>query len=525
MIKSDLQCCAILEPPNPMKHILRSTLTISFFFGLAKALSFLRQIVIARQFGLSAEIDSFNAANNFPDLLAALIAGGALAIALIPVLSEYLTEGGRTTMWELFSRVGNLAFVFALLASLVLILIADPLVRWEFGIAPGFPAEQQDLVVQLMRLDLIATLIFSISGLVVAGLQANQHFLLPALAPTMYSLGQIFGAIVLAPATGYQIGPITLPAYGMGIFGLVYGVILGAVLHLAVQIPGLIYFHFQWKPKFGLRDPGVRKVLKLLGPSLLAMFLFQLNFIARDNLASRLGEGAVTALTYGWTIMQFPETLIGTALATALLPTLSEQIARHEREIYHQTLEKVLRVLLALTLPVTVLLFVAMPILIEAIFAFRATDTALLTSITRAFLGGIIGYSLIETGVRAFYAQQRAYVPLTTGALRTLAYVLLSIFLFTRLGSTGIALADSVVAIAEGVLLFFLLHRGATAPMNLKGTLLRVGAASILSGIGVFAVYQWAGAPSFLLALGALLAGGLVVLPFIWPEMGLLIKL
>ena len=118
-----------------------------------------------------------------------------------------------------------------------------------------------------MRLNLIATLIFSISGLVMGGLQANQHFFLPALAPMLYNLGQIFGAIILSPEKPYVIAGFQLPAFGMGVYGLVYGVILGALLHLGIQIPGLLKYQFRWTPKIGLNNPDVRRVLKIMAPT------------------------------------------------------------------------------------------------------------------------------------------------------------------------------------------------------------------------------------------------------------------
>jgi putative peptidoglycan lipid II flippase len=121
-------------------------------------------VIIARQFGLSAELDSFNVANNLPDMLFALISGGALAMAFIPVLSEVLTQDGRKQAWDLFSRIANLAFIVTAGFCSVIALLASPIVRWELGIAPGFERSQQELVVSLMRLNLIATLIFSISG-------------------------------------------------------------------------------------------------------------------------------------------------------------------------------------------------------------------------------------------------------------------------------------------------------------------------------------------------------------------------
>ena len=150
--------------------------------------------------------------------------------------------------------------------------------------------------------------------------------MLPALAPGLHNIGQIFGVAVLAPEHGLSFGPIQLPAFGFGIRGLVFGVILGALLHLCIQLPGLLRFGFRWTPAINLRNPGVQHVLSLLGPRIATMFFLQVFFIAHDNLASRLGEGAVTALNYGWFIMQVPETLIGSAIAIALLPTLIRDI-------------------------------------------------------------------------------------------------------------------------------------------------------------------------------------------------------
>ncbi len=306
-----------------MSHLSRSALIIAFFFGIDKAFALVRQVVIMPRVYSTIELDVFLAANNIPDLLSVLISGGALGVALIPVLSEYLEQHGRPAAWELFARILNLAFIATGLLALVIAVFAEFLVRtW---IAPGFGPEEIALTVELMRLDLFAIMVFALSGLAMAGLQANQHFLLPALAPVLYNVGQIFGILVFSPASPHAIGPIELPAgLGFGIHGAVYGVILGAVLHLLIQVPGLIRYGFRWRPGLALGSPGVRQVLRLLGPRVVTMACLQWFFLVRDNLASRLGEGAVTGLNYGWFLMQVPETLIGTALAIAILPTLAE---------------------------------------------------------------------------------------------------------------------------------------------------------------------------------------------------------
>ena len=334
-------------------RLTQISLLLAVFFGVDKLMGVLRTIIIGRQFGLSEELDVFNAANNLPDLLFALISGGALAIAFIPVLSATLSKEGREAAWRLFSQVANLAFLVTGGLAIVIALLAGPLVRGQLGIAPGFSPEQQDLAIQLMRMNLISTLIFSISGLVMAGLQANQHFLLPAIAPLVYDLGQIFGAVILAPEEGLVLGGVQLPAFGLGIQGLVYGVIIGAALHLLIQVPGLIKYRFHWTPRINFKDDHMKEVLRLMGPRLVSMVFIQLIFLARDNLASRLVTGSVTALSYGWWIQQVPETLMGTAIATALLPTLANLAAEDEQQAFKDTIERSLRVMIALSLPIT----------------------------------------------------------------------------------------------------------------------------------------------------------------------------
>ena len=138
-----------------MSRLTRVTLMLAVLFAFDKALALLRQVIIARQFGLSPELDAFNAANNLPDLLFALISGGALAVAFIPVLTSILSKEGRNSSWLLFSRIANLAFLVTAFFSIVFALLADQLVGWELGIAPGFTTAQQDLVIRLMRLNLI----------------------------------------------------------------------------------------------------------------------------------------------------------------------------------------------------------------------------------------------------------------------------------------------------------------------------------------------------------------------------------
>ncbi len=507
-----------------MSHFARSSLIIAVFFGIDKVFGFVRSLIVFNQFGLTYELDVFNAANNIPDLLSALISGGALGVALIPVLSEYLAKRGRPAAWQLFARIINLGFLVTA-GFAILIALSTP---WLIAnvIAPGFPLEQQALAVELMRLDLVAILIFSISGLVMAGLQANQHFLLPAMAPALYNVGQIFGATVLSPETPYSLGPITLPAMGMGVHGLVYGVIIGAILHLGIQIPALIRHKFEWQPKLDLRTEGVQQVLRLLGPRVITMGFIQMFFIVRDNLASGMGEGSVTALNLGWFIMQVPETMLGTAIAIALLPTISEIFARGELDQFRDTINGAVRAILALTIPSAVLLAIGLPPLVASAFpGYTSSEVDLIVLVTRVYLLGMSGHALLEIGVRSFYAQKNAITPLFAAALNASAYIVMALFLSRTRGIGGIAFANSLAFTAEALVLLWLLNRVYPGLLNVRATLARVLLGSASGALLLLVIIRFAPIRADVAAAGGMLLGLAAALPFVWVELKQLLKL
>lgn len=508
-----------------ISHVARSSLLIAIFFFIDKLLGLVRQVIIGRQFGVSNELDAFNAANNLPDLLFAFISGGALAIAFIPVLTATFEKKGRKAAWELFSRVANWAFLITGALALLFACFSETIVGAEMGVAPGFTPELQELVAELMRYNLIATLIFSLSGLVIAGLQANQHFALPALAPVLYDVGQIFGAVFLAPSGGYDLMGFHIPTAGLGIHGLVYGVILGAALHLGIQIPGLIRYQFRWTARLGIHHPELRKVAILMAPRILTIGGFHLIFVVQDNLASRLDIGSITALAYGWLIMQVPETVFGTAVGTAILPTLSELFARGDDKAFEVRIRQAIRALLALTIPAAGLLMVTVRPLIQAAFDFDARGTELVVWATRGYLVGLVGHSLLEIGARAFYARQNARIPLLASVVSASIFIPLSILLFQPLGAAGIGLSNSIAFSAEALLLLILLAKRFPTILSHGRPLVRISLGSILASLVAFALLQWLSFPPLAIGLLALSAGGLTALPFLWPELKSLISL
>lgn len=426
--------------------ILRSSLLLAVLFGFDKLVGLARQALVARTYGVTAALDAYNAANNLPDTVVTLLAGGALAVALIPVLSESLEREGRDAMWALFSRVLNIAFALAALSAVTLAIFAEPFV--QHVVVPDFSPEQQALTASLMRVNLAAMLIFTFSGLAASGLQTRQHFLLPGLAPILYNVGQIIGVRFLAGQ--------------FGIYGLAYGVILGAALHLGIQIPGLVRHGFRWTPSLDWRHPGVIRVARVVGPRLLNIAAFQTIFITTDRFASGLNEGSVSALAYGWLIMQMPQTVIGTATATALLPALSELASRGDAGGLKRTLRRTVGALLALTLPATVLAVILIGPALRVAVAYNYLDdngSNLILAAALAFLPGIAGHSLVEIAVRTFYAQQKPLAPIIAAALTATLFAVLCFLLVPGMGHAGIALANTLAFTAEAVGLLWLLRR------------------------------------------------------------------
>jgi len=498
---------------NKLSFLARTSLLIAFFFFIDKILAFVRVGIISRiytdEVGL---LDVFNSANNVPDVLFALISGGALAMAFIPLMSEYLTTKSREAAWDLFSRVANLAFLVTSIGALFVFIFAQQLV--DNVIVPGFTAEQRVLVAELMRLNLVSTIIFSISGLVMASLQANQHFLFPATAPILYNVGQIFGALIFVQR--------------FGIHGLVYGVILGAALHLLIQVPALFKFGFKWTPALDLRNTGLIEALKLLGPRLLTMGGIQMIVIARDTLASLLGQdGAVTSLAFGWMIMQVPETLLGTAIATAMLPTLAELASRDDWSGFRLTIERALRVLIALTIPVAAVMAAGINPLVRAVFGFDEAMSTLITWTTRAYLITLTGFSIQEIAARSFYARKEPMFPLYAVILRLALFIgigYLGITFFKPIGAPVIAFAE-IALLIESIILFGWLSKRMHEPISVSSAVGKGVVAALIGGVTTYGLARYVPGSAVSTALLGMVIGGLICVPIIWPEIKLLLKL
>lgn len=490
-----------------LTHITRNTLVVAGSFGLAAAVGLVRNMVIAQQFGIGAELDAYYAAFKLPDLLFTIVAGGALATAFIPVFAEALAtpEHGRQDAWRLASAVTNLVVLtvaaLAFLASLAAPWLVSTL------IAPGFDAAQQAETVAVMRVVLISTVIFAISAVQASVLHGFKHFLLPALATALYPLGIIMGALWLAPT--------------MGVLGLAVGAVIGALLHLLVKVPGLLYYGFSWRPVLDLRgahSAPVYRVLVLMIPRILDLAVFQLTLVIVTSLASRLGPGSVSSLEWGWDAMQLPETVIGTAFGLVAFPTMADLAARRDRAGLRRTLGDTMRLVIALTVPAAVGLILLGRPLLTVLYqrgAFDAAATEAVYTTLRFFALGLVGHACLELAARAFFAQEDTVTPLFVAIGSAAANIALGLLLMRSLGVGGLALANSIAITAEVLVLMAILRGrwGSVEGGQIAMTLLRAALASLVMAAAVLFFLAWAeregvgGLPA--LALGGLIGAGI----------------
>ena len=496
------------------RQIARAAGTVMAAFVFSQLIGLVRQILVLRTFGTSAQLDAFSAANRVSETLFVLVAGGALASAFIPTFTGLLTHEQRRKAWQLASAVANLSLIVLTTSAALAAVFAPQIVRYV--LAPGFADDpaQVDLTVQLLRLMLPSAVLFGLSGLVMAILNSHQVFLIPALTPAMYQLGLIFGVLALVPR--------------LGILGLGWGVLIGAGLHLALQIPTLLRQRGSYFPTLGLDTPEVREVARLMGPRLLGVAVVQLNFWVNTALASTMPEGSVIAIVAAFTLMLMPQAAIAQSIATAAMPTFSAQYARGRLDEMRASLAASLRGVLLLSIPATLGLILLREPLIVPLYQggeFDARSTELVSWALLWFAAGLVGHSLVEILSRAFYALHDTRTPVMVGSLAMVLNVILSVALsalFSRVGwlpHGGLALANSVATAVEMVGLLILMRRrlhGLEGRRVLNAALL-ASAATLAMSLGLWLWLGWVGdGPAWLVVAGGVALGGAIYGIGVW---------
>ncbi len=472
-------------------QIARAAVIVLLGFLTSGALGLVRTAVIAATFGAGDQLDAFLAAQRVPEVLFVLVSGGALGSAFIPVFSRYLDdEQDQERAWQLASATMTFSAGAAGVLSLIA-LITAPLYAPLYVPAASGPGVQA-LTVRLLQIMLVTPFIFSISGLLMGILNAHQRFTLPAIAIGMNNVGLIIGAVVFA-----QILPDA-----PNIYGLAMGAVLGALLHLSVQLPGLRTIQARLYPLLRWQTDGLREVILLMGPRVLGLALVQINFLVNIRLALPMVQGSVTALTIAWTLMFFALGVIAQSVGTALFPTLSALVAEGNLDGFRDRLASAMRSVLFLGVPATVVLVMLSEPLVALIAERGAwtSESSAATAWALAFFSlGIAGHALLEVLARAFYALADTWTPVIVGSVAMVANIVLSLVFIRYIGEpgnlargpfAGLALANAVTTLVEAGVLWWLMRRrvGGINDVRIASGLWRTAAAAGLMGLAFLGI-------------------------------------
>jgi putative peptidoglycan lipid II flippase len=376
-------------------------------------------------------MDAFTAANQLPEVFFTVIAGGALAAAFIPVYADYLANKSSQESLKLANTILTMVILIMGTVSALGAIFAPWLV--SVVLVPDFPPATQELTATIMRVVLIGTTLFSISGVLSGILNAHQHFALPALAPVMVDLGYIFGLFFLVPQ--------------MGIVGLAWGIVIGAFLHIAIQIPALRRYSYRYSPQLAIRMPGVQEIIRLMIPRFVTLGAIQFADLFIIRLASALPVGSTSGYFYAYALMQFPETLFGTAIALVVFPTMAEQYNAGDIQGLRSTASRSLQIIWFLTFPAAaVLVLLGRPVINLLLQGgqFTAESSQIVYSVLVVFSVRVLSESTVEIAARLFYAQHNTKVPMFAYLGWLILDVTLAYLLIDDFGIIALALASTV---------------------------------------------------------------------------------
>jgi putative peptidoglycan lipid II flippase len=472
----------------------------------SRILGLAREQIFAALFGGGRLMDAFTIAFRIPNLLRDLFAEGALSTSFVTTFSKTIATDGDRAAWRLANKVATLTVVTLSVITIIGILSAWWLVA---ALAPGFDPEKAALTVTLTRVMYPFIVLVSLAALVMGMLNAKEVFGVPAMASSFFNLGSIVSGVLLGWWLDPGFGPKAL-------LGLAIGTVIGGLLQFAVQLPSLRRVGYVFQPDFQWRDAGVRAILRLMGPSVIAASTTQVNVLVNSVFASQLGDGPTFWLSIAFRLMQLPLGLFGVALGTVALPLLARMAATGNIVAFRSELARGIRFAFVLTVPAAVgLMMLAEPI-ISVLYQHRkfgAYEAAEAAGALRFYAIGLSGYAALKILVNAFYAVDRRKTPMLVSFSAVALNLALNWFFTLRLGwgHRGLALSTACIATSNFVILYWLMrqHLRFLETGTLLLLLLKLAAASaVLAGV------CWAGS-HFLLAHWA-------TQPF-WPKLAYLI--
>ncbi|HWT40102.1 MAG TPA: murein biosynthesis integral membrane protein MurJ [Dongiaceae bacterium] len=397
-------------------------------------------------------IDAYTVAFTIPDFMFFILVSGALSVTFIPVFNQRLATGNKKSAWELSTSLLNLLALVTLATSVLIIIFADPLVRYVVG--PGLDESSRSLAVSMMRVIAINPFLFAIATVFASMQQAVGRFAFFALAPVLYNIGIIIGAVFFTNG----INLFGWHVFDGGIMGVALGVVLGSMLQLIVSSLGLFGMGFDYRFKIYWKNKGLHQVLRLLPPRSLDQGIDYVNSIVETNLASRLAAGSVRAYQQATALSFVPINLIGVAISTAAFPKMTERLGEGRPDLFKKELQSVLRVIVWLALPVAVIAYFGRGYLVSFI---KNGGDAYIASILGILVLTILFRSIYFISARSFYAQQDTKTPLYISIFTISLNIVLAVWFTMGLGMGvyGLAWAAVIVAGVEVSILFSIMSR------------------------------------------------------------------
>jgi putative peptidoglycan lipid II flippase len=430
------------------EKLFKSTLIVSMMTFLSRILGFARDIVIARMFGASLGADVFFVAFKIPNFLRRLFAEGAFSQAFVPVLAEYKTKGDNELKNLIAETSGTLASILLIVTAVSM--MAAPIIIMIF--APGFidNPHKLNLAGDLLRITFPYLFFISLTALAGSILNSFGKFAAPAITPVFLNISLILSAIYLAPELERPVE------------ALAWGVFIGGLVQMAFQVPFLIKIKHLHKPKWAWKSAGVQKIFKLMLPAMFGVSVSQINLLLDTLLASFLVTGSISWLYYSNRLVEFPLGLIGVALATVILPSLSSQHAKSSSNDFSNTLDWGLRWVFIIGTPAAVgLFFLAEPLLITLFQygEFSINDTHNAAMSLMAYSLGLLPFILIKVLAPGYFARQDTKTPVKIGIISMIFNMILNVILMLQFEHVGLALATALSASLNAGLLFINLRK------------------------------------------------------------------
>ena len=478
------------------QKISSAALIVAFFGLISRAFGLWRDRLLAGKFGAGETLDIYYAAFKVPDLLYNLLIVGVISSVFLPVFYEYSTKNADDA-WRFSGNVLNVLLIALILFSAILILFAPILI---YIVAPGFDKPAHDLTVKLSRVLFLSPLLLGVSALVSALLQAFSRFLITSLAPIFYNLGIIFGIIFLTPK--------------FGIFGLAYGVILGALLHLIIQLPSLYHIGFMPLKSINFKDIGLRKIVKLWLPRTVSLAALQINGMVMTAIASVLTTGSIAILNFADNLRWVPIGIFGVAFSTAAFPAMSLAYAQGRNDLFLKRFSLAVRQTLFIVIPLSLLFFVFRAQIVRIILGtgeFGWDATRLTAAVLGLFSFGIFAAALLPLFTRAFFVFHNTKTPVFINIVSmainiVLSFLFMTVFIkfpvlshalgdFLKVGDMnniailGLPLAITIASIINIIWHWFDLkkHVGDFGISEIKKSVFKIVAASVVSIIFAYA--------------------------------------